>query len=135
MHWAERYIGLPWVKGAQGPEAFDCWGLVRHVQRVHFGIEIPEIAVDADDLRACIRAFTGHAERARWAAVAAPRPGDGVLLAHARHPVHAGVWLEPDGGGVLHAVRGAGVIYSSPSALRLSGWTRIEFYRFCGAAI
>ena len=28
-----RLIGLPWVAGARGPEAYDCWGLVRLVHQ------------------------------------------------------------------------------------------------------
>ena len=46
MHWAEDLIGCPWVAGGRGPDAFDCWGLVRWCWGRHFGIEVPEIPVD-----------------------------------------------------------------------------------------
>ncbi len=26
-----KYIGLPWIAGASGPDTFDCWGFVRYV--------------------------------------------------------------------------------------------------------
>lgn len=42
-HWATHLIGLPWKPGAEGPRAFDCWGLVRYVFRLRFGIEMPDV--------------------------------------------------------------------------------------------
>lgn len=46
-HWSARYLGLPWAPGAEGPQAFDCWGLARHVQRVHYGRPLPQLRVAA----------------------------------------------------------------------------------------
>ena len=44
-HWSSAYIGLPWELGAEGPDAFDCWGLARWVQREHYGRELPQLRV------------------------------------------------------------------------------------------
>jgi len=128
-HWAASYVGLPWVNGGQGPQAFDCWGLVRHVERQHFGIELPIISVEAADLRAVMAAFDGHAERAHWRLVDFPRDGDAVLLGRGRkkHAVHCGVVVA---GSVLHALQGAGVICQSIREIRRQ-WGRFEFYRYC----
>lgn len=128
-HWAEPYIGRPWESGAQGPDSFDCWGFVRHVQRERFSRELPVIDVDAGRMRAVIQAFSAHPERDHWMQVDLPAEGDCVLMAHARYPSHVGLWVDVDGGGVLHCVRGAGVVFNSLSALRYSGWGRIAFYR------
>jgi cell wall-associated NlpC family hydrolase len=128
-HWAERYIGIPWVNGATGPDEFDCWGFVRHVQRERFGRELPPIKVDADSIRDVARAFGSHDERASWMQVERPIEGDCVLMAHAKYPSHVGLWVEVDGGGVLHCIRGPGVVFNSLSALRHFGWGRIDIYR------
>ena len=123
-------IGLPWIAGARGPEAYDCWGLFLAVQRQHFGRVLPEIPVDALNLRAVLDAFNGHPERQRWQPVSRAEEGDAVLMRQSRYPVHIGVWLDIDGGGVLHAVRHAGVVFQTLAALDAHGWRIEGFYRF-----
>lgn len=123
-------IGLPWVAGARGPEAYDCWGLFLAVQRDHFSRDLPEIPVDALDLRAVLNAFSGHPERQRWLSVSKPEEGDAVLMRQSRYPVHIGVWLNIDGGGVLHAVRHAGVVFQTLAALDAHGWRVDSVMRF-----
>lgn len=123
-------IGLPWVAGARGPEAYDCWGLFLHVQRRHFDRDLPEIPIDPDNLRAVLDAFNGHPERQRWQKVDRPIAGDAVLMRQSRYPVHIGVWLDIDGGGVLHAVRHAGVVFQTLAALDAHGWRIEGYYRF-----
>lgn len=132
QHWANQYIGLPWENGGQGPEAFDCWALVRHVQHEHYGRELPIIDVDADDAEAVEAAFAGHAERARWQLVSVPQDGDCVLTHRGAQVDHVGVYLDLDGGRVLHAVRGSGVVCTAPPVLGRMGWYPLEFYRFKG---
>jgi cell wall-associated NlpC family hydrolase len=40
-------IGKPFVMGARGPDAYDCWGLVREVmQRMRPGLALPDWASD-----------------------------------------------------------------------------------------
>jgi cell wall-associated NlpC family hydrolase len=123
-------IGLPWIAGARGPEAYDCWGLFLAVQGDHFGRDLPEIPVDALDLRAVLDAFTAHPERQRWQSVRAAEEGDAVLMRQSRYPVHIGVWLDIDGGGVLHAVRHSGVVFQTLAALDAHGWHVDSVMRF-----
>lgn len=133
-HWAAQYIGRPWVNGGQGPDSFDCWGFFRHVQANHYGIDTPLINIDADNYRAVINGFKGHAELQHWPQVNQPQDGDAVLLRHAKYPSHVGVWLDIDGGGVLHCVRGEGVVFSTLTALGFSGWGKIEYHRHASNA-
>ena len=132
MHWAEKYVGRPWVAGGRGPDAFDCWGLFRWIQRHHYGCEVPEVPVDAGDLRGIVQTFNGHPERRRWERVHVPCDGDGVLMRRSRHPVHVGIWLDVDGGGVLHCAQGIGVVFQKSADLVLGGWRIEGFYRFTG---
>ncbi len=129
-HWVNEYIGRPYRVGADGPDAYDCWGLARAVQREHYGIELPVIAeVDRDEMLAVARAFRGHPEVSRWDMVGEPRDGDLVTLGRGTVSHHIGIYVEADGGGILHAVRGAGVIWSRPSALRGAGWQILGIWR------
>ncbi len=123
-----RYIGRPYERGAQGPDSFDCGGLVRAVQMEQFGIAMPEvIAPDYDDGQAVVGLIRTQAEAQGWEPVPAPpRHGDIVIV---RRPYHVGVWLETDGGGVLHAITGFQVIWTPEAAWRVSGFGRREYLR------
>lgn len=127
QEWSQ-YIGIPWEAGAQGPDAYDCWAFFRMVQARHFGIDVPAVVVqDYDDPRILVNLFRRHGENDRWVPVEKPVHGDGVIV---RNPLHAGVWLDVDGGGVLHCARGCGVIFTRDSAWSMSGFGRREFRRF-----
>lgn len=129
LHWGFAYIGKPWVSGQQGPDSFDCWGFFRYVQKERFGIDVPFINVNADNFREVARNFSGSDERSKWLATSEPKEGDAVLMAHCKYPSHVGVWLDVDSGGVLHCVRGEGVVFGAVSSLKNSGWGRVEYYR------
>jgi len=143
VHWASTYIGLPWAADGEGPPpgaacrdpgktwSFHCWALVRHVQRERFGRFLPAIP-NPDDLLTIARNFRDHPERRRWNLVEAPEEGDCVLMRQARYPVHVGVWLEVDGGRVLHVVRDKGVVAQSRESLAAHGWRIEGYYRFVG---
>lgn len=126
MHWAEKYIGEPWVAGVH-----DCWAFVRRVWAEQFGRDVPAVDVDACNKLACVRAFTGHDDRANWELIDTPYEGCAVLLSQSQHPSHVGVWVDVDGGGVLHCVEHIGVIFQTISSLRLSGWNKLEYYQPC----
>ncbi len=129
-HWAVQYIGIPWENGAQGPESFDCWAFVRHIQREHFSVEVPPINVDASQLSAVVRAFTRHPELIHWQRVQTPQDGDCVLLSSNRFPAHVGVWVS---GAVLHCKKGPGVVHQTPAELSLSGWGGMAYFRHIGS--
>jgi len=42
----EEQVGKPYVWGANGPEAFDCSGLVRYIYKTELGKEIPRTSYD-----------------------------------------------------------------------------------------
>ena len=98
--WWQPFVGLPF---GQGPGRVTCWGLVRRVYADRLGVELPEHGdVAPDDLRRVALAMTRGAEAETWAAPAAPRPLDVVLM---RHPTaarigHVGVMV--DAARVLH---------------------------------
>lgn len=126
-HWAIQYIGTPWESGAQGPHAFDCWSFVRHVQREHFCRTLPIVDIKAENLREVCRAFDRHNEHANWVQVENFEDGDCLELGSNTHPSHVGVWVDVDGGGCLHCVKGWGVVFQSLTSLRadyrlIKGW-------------
>lgn len=128
MHWALQYLGMPWVSGHDGPDSFDCWGLVRYIQKQHFNRHVSAIAVDAENIHAVVQEFTGNAELARWRKVVHPVEGDCLLLSQNKQPTHVGIWLDVDGGGLLHAVKSSGVIFTSPANIKHMGYNVLGAY-------
>lgn len=123
-HWASDYIGDPY-----DAQTHDCWAFCRRVWAEQFNLAVPVVSVSAHSLRAITRAFSRHAERDLWTPVDTPQEGDAVLLAHSRYPSHIGIWVDADGGGVLHCQHPMGVVFSRRDALARAGWARLQFYR------
>ena len=129
MHWAETYIGIPWSPDGEGPDTYHCWAFVRHIQKQYFGRKLPGIP-NPEDVLAIARGFRDHPERRRWELATTAIEGDCVLMRQARYPIHVGVWLGVDDGGVLHCSQEAGVAFQTLNSLSLNGWSVEGFYRF-----
>lgn len=115
-------IGIPWVEGGQGPDAYDCWAFAGMVQSRFFGRALlPMGAFGAPELRALVAA------RRAWAITDTPRHGDMVEMRKLGQANHVGVWLDVDRGGVLHCQQGAGVCFDRLDDIRLMGW-RARFW-------
>lgn len=98
-----EYIGLPYQEGARGPEAFDCWGLVRHVLAREFHVELPayEYGPTATERQQVITGL-----RPQYQEVP-PQPGAIALCSIAGRP-HVGLCV--DGEHVLHTREGTGSV-------------------------
>ncbi len=130
MHWANDYIGKPWEESAEGPTAFDCYGLFRTVQRRHYGVDMPIFEdINRKSLLSVIKAIRRNPENNLWAKIEAPEDGCLVKMAKSDTPDHIGVWLDADGGGILHCSQDHGVSFDSLLDLQSMGWRRITFYR------
>jgi hypothetical protein len=126
-HYALNYLGREYI-----PRVYDCWVLVCDVYREQYGLDLAAIQIDADNLRDVIRTFKTTDEFSNWDEVKEPIEGDVVLLKQSRHPIHVGVWINCDGGGLLHCVKGNGVVFQSRNGLRDSGWKIESYWRFRG---
>jgi len=92
--WVTPWVGRPFEERGRGPEAFDCWGLVRAVLQERLGASLPALddrysqASDREDLAALV-----VAERGPWRPVeeAALQEGDCVLFRVQGYPSHVGV--------------------------------------------
>ena len=60
MHWAAKYVGVPYTIGGDELSGADCWGLVRLVLRAERRIEMPALAIgQAGNDSALRRCFSG----------------------------------------------------------------------------
>lgn len=53
-NWAFEYLGKPYREGADGPDVYDCWGLVRDVCAKRIDCEMPLINIGRQDNQAAI---------------------------------------------------------------------------------
>ena len=123
-------IGRPYEAGAMGPDRFDCYGLARHIQAEFFGRALPLFQLPADAGRFAIAsAIAIHPERERW--VAADNATDGAIVVMAQQACgfHMGVYLDLDGGLIVHTVEKTGVVAEKPFQLSspAARW-RITYY-------
>jgi hypothetical protein len=135
-HWADRYLGEPWVAGSH-----DCWLFARRVWSERFGWHVPALEVDALDRLASLRAFAEHHEYRHWAAVDAPAStlceGDACLMGKSHRASHIGVVIQIPGAGsgcsglgVLHCLQGSGVVFTPHERLCVLGLRAIAHYRY-----
>lgn len=129
-HWATAFIGLPHVRGATGPDAYDCWGFVRHIQLQQYGRNLPDVSHLGPDTKSAAATISNHDERDNWVEVDQPEDGDLVLMARNQIPVHIGIWIHANGtGGVLHSLERVGVTFSNGSNLKNQGWGKVRYFR------
>lgn len=127
--WINDYVGLPWDRGANGPDRFDCFGLVQYVGNRYFNLDIPDLATHPETLKQAIRAIRDTENWGEFGPVNSPQSGDLVKMYRHSDPDHIGIWVDVDGGGVLHSARGIGVMFDSPFLLVSMGWVKLEYYR------
>lgn len=118
-------VGKRYELGADGPDAYDCRGLLLHCQRKYFGHALPDLPFG----NAMRDLFADKLAAGTWEQVEVPQHGDAVLLRGGDHP-HVGVWLTSVGTGALHALDGVGVIWTPENQLRLMGFSRRRYFRF-----
>ena len=123
-HWAQFYIGDAW-----DAKTHDCWVFVRRVWQERFNRTVPAVEFDASSALDCRHALARQPERANWHEVTTPAEGDAVLMGKSARPCHVGVWVDADGGRVLHCLQGHGVVCQDTTALRVMGLRVLGYYR------
>jgi hypothetical protein len=128
MHWSWKYVGKPWVKGARGPNAYDCFGLFLDAYKAVDGVELPdlgELSKIAEN-----RIIRDSAASDEWKRIDLPEQElDAICMGRNDVIHHIGIWTEADGGRVIHSVEGSGVISQTLAQIMGAGYRTIQFYR------
>ena len=130
QHWAFFLIGKPYAYGGEGPDEFNCWGLVRWVFRNVFSIEMPLIRVglvgeaQEEEIRSVTR-LSG------WRPTPDARPCDrAIVLMWRPSGRQSGLALVVNGGlFVLHAIEDVGVVLTPYAELWLFSFSRLTHWR------
>jgi len=124
-NWVREYLGKPYLRGAYGPDSYDCWGLVHSVFLRAFGVDLPHYPEDMTMLGIGreMKDTSGFADKG-FDEVRDGSNGncDILLMCGGTNPVHIGLLLNIDSEWVvLHAMRDAGVILTPKNRLASSG--------------
>lgn len=84
-------IGKPWRHRGRGPDAYDCYGLLREIYRRQ-GIELPDAGYEADNA-SCSAALISNLPQWQRCEII---PGAGLLFRRGAAPQHVGVALDDD---------------------------------------
>lgn len=106
VDWVNSVAGKPWVDRADGPDSFDCWGLVVDSYRRIDGAELPDVS--GYDSGESIEVIGGPVrDNLGWPAIAEPQDG-AVFCVYLSNGdmVHVGRVLLI--GGMLYAAHAAG---------------------------
>lgn len=119
-------IGKPFAWGARGPEAFDCWGLVRFAL-ARAGQVVPDYPSNTMGKENAVTMLKAMTE-AHWLRAKDVQIGDVVTFRmNERFPTHVGLMIEPDR--FLHILVDTHVVterLSSPLWIR----RQMGFYRY-----
>lgn len=123
-------VGTPFEWGARGPGKYDCLGIV-DLTLERMGLPRPPnwLGWQADSNSDASAKMEASIADGVWEKVETPAPGDIAALSTHTRIHHIGV-VTPYG--ILHTVRRFGAVVSTDAELRLSGYRRVEYYRWVG---
>lgn len=110
-----------------------CWELVRQCQAVVFGRHLPPVLVAPERMRELVDMMELRHSYPGYREIDAPEHGAIVFMTRkgngpSRAACHAGVWLDLDGGGVLHTDAPHGVVFEALIELQARNWADLSFY-------
>lgn len=121
------------IGSAYEPQGLHCWELVRKCQEALFGRILPPVLVAPERRRELVDLMSLRHSYAGWTEIEQPVHGAVVFMTRNGHDVskaacHAGVWLDLDGGGVLHTDEPHGVVFETFLELSARNWSDLSFY-------
>lgn len=92
LHWAYEYLGKPYLEGSDGPDNYDCWGLVRDVCKSKINCDMPLVNIGRNDnLEAIQKAIAG------WVKVNPPYREFDILTMRGAFGRHIGICITANG--------------------------------------
>lgn len=129
MHWATKYIGMPYEAGARGPNKVDCWGLLYLAYRNDFATELPLYpGMDFTSASVTTQLIAQEVIRS-WESIATPVEGCAVAMSLSNIVHHVGLYTGADGGKVIHCWEELPVIADTLRGITMRGVRNVLYYR------
>ncbi len=115
------------------PTGLHCWELVRQCQQTVFKRDLPLVLVAPERRRELLDMMELRKLNPHYVEVPEPVHGAVVFMTKNGHDVsraacHAGVWLDLDGGGILHTDDPHGVVFETMLQIKLRNWGDFSWY-------
>jgi len=125
----QDYLGKPWEKLARGPNAFDCWGLVRQYYLDEYSLELPLHVIDPDNLLKVSKAIR-NALSSEWIELEEPEKDCLIVMSSKSQPHHVGICVSIHPVYMLHSAQGQGTCCQSISVVTdTMAIKKMQFYR------
>lgn len=89
---------------------YNCWTLIRDVYINEFGIPLPDVPVDADNIKAVARELQGSPLRDLFVKIDQPVNGCIAEMGYANRALHVGIYFD---GKILHNYYKGGVVFEA----------------------
>lgn len=124
----DKYVGIPFMeKGRDFSTGVDCWGLVQHIYKCEYGVQLPDYTdLYADTKDRAIGGVINENLAQSWEPVQEPQRGDIIILRLMGQPFHVGVVI--DNTSFIHCENGVGTVIESYKGMKWKKRT-LGFYR------
>jgi hypothetical protein len=127
--WVNDVIGKKWKEYATGPDCFDCWGIVCHGFKHKQGIQLDRhLEIPTLNPIAFHKVVSKEIKTGNWQQLQQPEDGCLILMSAGRLWHHVGMWLDINGGRLLHSQDGIGVSLNSKHSL--NSFNAVEFWKY-----
>lgn len=131
LEYIKRILGSPYVLNGQSfSQGVDCFSCMRIIEKELFFRNTPAFQIEEDTPKGYIQAVLKGKREFNWVQIDEPVNGCVVELTRGNTPHHVGVYFELPHfkiKGLVHALKGAGVIYDPMNTLKGAGWKRFTY--------
>lgn len=131
IKFVRELLGTPYVLNSKDrSEGLDCWSLTQTLQRELFGRELPDLVIENDSVAGYLKAAVKGELSCGWQSIEEPVHGCIVELTKGQYPHHCGTYIdikEYRMKGLVHSLKGCGVIFDSWITLKAAGWRRFTY--------
>lgn len=122
------YLGKPWVMGANGPDAFDCWGLLEYIYLQEKNVHLPRYTnIDKSNRKQVVEQVKNSIQ-STWKLLEKPVNFCAVGISNLPDRIyHVGCFLDTDMGQVIHTQKNIGCMIEPLHKITLN-WRYIKFY-------
>ena len=125
LHWALGYLGKPYLEGSNGPDNFDCWGLVRDVCAKRIDCQMPLLNIGRhDNYSAVSEAIKG------WVKVDPPYQEYDVLTMRGIFGRHVGICVKANGRVMMLHAEVPQVQIAEVEKLSILGYKDVQGWRY-----
>jgi len=123
-----EYLGKPWIVGANGPDAFDCWGLLEDIYEKQKGIRLSRYNNIRKEDKIEVSNAIAKAMCIDWQKLDKPVHLCAVGLSNLPHRIfHVGCFIQKNKGYVIHTEKKSGCVIE-PLDKIISKWKYVSFY-------